>query len=340
MLDPAPCVQTCLVHNTPTCTCHPALNTCCSCKQHAMALQPLQAPFHGSSLKCCRNIDLAMNRDPGCHRCACECRQSPGQHELCMCSMGERGHLLHDLRGAEVALQAHAAGEAELAVLRAANLRGDAERGAGPAGARPGHRYDHRLHRPGCAFALQRALKELQSLVAVPSAWVGGESRPTGLLFWAVSRAGLRREPLRPAAAAHQASSWRRCCRGSVCCRCGVMQGDWGAAGWSRAPDIRYSTIFICQARTCSSRDNAAKVSSVVYDSWMTRRRFSKSRSSKGCRLGRAGEHVLHLQLEQQLACAVSSCLRALQLQLPIHGHTLAQSFPAVWLQCHACLPD
>ena len=65
----------------------------------------------------------------------------------------------------------------------------------------------------------------------------------------------------------------------------------------------------------------------------MTCRVHSKSRPSKHCRLGRDDEHVLHLQLEQQLACAVSSCLGALQLQLPIHGHIPAQSFPAVRLQ-------
>ena len=45
------------------------------------------------------------------------------------------------------------------------------------------------------------------------------------------------------------------------------------------------------------------------------------------------GQPGMHLQLEQQLACAIGSCLGALQLQLAMHGHTLAQSFPAVRLQ-------
>ena len=60
------------------------------------------------------------------------------------------------------------------------------------------HRYDHRLHRPGCPFALQQALKGLQSLATEPGAWLGGEPRHTGLLYWALSRPRCAESPTAP----------------------------------------------------------------------------------------------------------------------------------------------
>lgn len=59
---------------------------------------------------------------------------------------GRNIHLLHDLGSAEVALQAHAAGEAELAILRAADLRRYAQCRARPAGLWPLYGNDHCLY--------------------------------------------------------------------------------------------------------------------------------------------------------------------------------------------------
>ncbi len=66
-------------------------------------------------------------------------------------------YLLHNLGGAEVAPQAHAPGEAELAVLRAADLRGYAQRRPlRPAGVGPLHWNNHRLYRARCTLPLHR----------------------------------------------------------------------------------------------------------------------------------------------------------------------------------------
>lgn len=67
-------------------------------------------------------------------------------------------YLLHNLGSAEVAPQAHAPGEAELAVLRAADLRGDAQRRPlRPAGDGPLHRDDHCLYCARCTIPLHMA---------------------------------------------------------------------------------------------------------------------------------------------------------------------------------------
>ena len=70
---------------------------------------------------------------------------------------GRNIYLLHYLGSAEVALQAHAAGEAELAILRAADLRRYAQCRAWPAGSWPLHGNDHCLYCANSTITLHTA---------------------------------------------------------------------------------------------------------------------------------------------------------------------------------------
>lgn len=90
------------------------------------------------------------------NRCLVRSKRTPLEWGVNMTSP-QRSHLLHNSCSAEVPLQAHAACEAELAILRAAHLRGYAQCGPRPAAVRPLHWYDYCLYRACCAIPLHTA---------------------------------------------------------------------------------------------------------------------------------------------------------------------------------------